>query len=473
VKVLLADDSMTAQNMGKKILVDAGFDVIAVSNGAQAMKKIAAEKPQILVLDVFMPGYSGLEVCEKVKSSPQSVPVLLTVSKLEPFKPEEANKVKADGLIIKPFEASDLATAVQKLAEKLVPAKPATPAYEDTAKITAPIVSDEEWGSAPAAEEPEPAAQRIEVPQEMAAAAAFDVPGDAAPVADFAVPAFTASEPAPEFAPQAPAAMWDATAASHDASSSFFTTEPTPTDFGLPVASAPASDTAVLENPLAAAEPAFAAAAPAEWEPTAAPAVDVPTPQVGGFEPTIDTSSIDVATAPDPALATGPGAMSEFTTHFGVANAEPIPVGYAVDASGAAAAPAFEAVVEEQPHAALEPEISIEAAPAAAVEEAAPAVDPLLQQMHDAVSAMPVETTPMEEHVEVEHVPTALAAPAPPAPDTQFADELAAAITNAPVAAFEGEAPLAEDDPVARAVDRVLDRFKAELIAEIMRELKR
>src|SRR5207245_2675296 len=162
----------------KKILTDAGFDVIAVSNGAQAMKKIASEKPQLLVLDVFMPGYSGLEVCEKVKNSPQSVPVLLTVSKLEPFKPEEAAKVKADGLIIKPFEASELATAVQKLAEKV---KPAKPAYEETVKITAPLVSDEEWGSTPSPEA-ESAPQRIEVPQEMAAAAAFDIPADAAPV---------------------------------------------------------------------------------------------------------------------------------------------------------------------------------------------------------------------------------------------------------------------------------------------------
>ena len=43
--ILLADDSMTAQNMGKKILTQAGYDVIAVSNGAAAVKKIAERKP--------------------------------------------------------------------------------------------------------------------------------------------------------------------------------------------------------------------------------------------------------------------------------------------------------------------------------------------------------------------------------------------------------------------------------------------
>ena len=51
LKILLADDSMTAQNMGKKILVEAGYEVIAVSNGAAAVKKIAEHKPDLVVAD--------------------------------------------------------------------------------------------------------------------------------------------------------------------------------------------------------------------------------------------------------------------------------------------------------------------------------------------------------------------------------------------------------------------------------------
>src|SRR5207253_7814436 len=83
LRILFADDSMTAQNMGKKILTDAGYDVIAVSNGAAAVKKIAEHKPDIIILDVYMPGYTGLEVCEKVRASIETLktPVLLTVGK--------------------------------------------------------------------------------------------------------------------------------------------------------------------------------------------------------------------------------------------------------------------------------------------------------------------------------------------------------------------------------------------------------
>src|SRR4029079_11410082 len=107
--------------MGKKILSEAGYDVVAVSNGAAAVKKIAEQKPDIIILDVYMPGYSGLEVCEKVRGSLETmkIPVLLTVGKMEPYKPEDANRVKADGVIIKPFEASDLLAIMKKFEDRI------------------------------------------------------------------------------------------------------------------------------------------------------------------------------------------------------------------------------------------------------------------------------------------------------------------------------------------------------------------
>jgi CheY-like chemotaxis protein len=122
-KILLADDSVTAQNMGRRILTDAGYDVTTVNNGSAALKKIAESLPEIIVLDVYMPGYSGLEVCQRLKETRETarIPVLLTVGKLEPFKPEEARRARADAFIVKPFEASELLTALTKLEDKIVP----------------------------------------------------------------------------------------------------------------------------------------------------------------------------------------------------------------------------------------------------------------------------------------------------------------------------------------------------------------
>jgi len=122
-KILLADDSVTAQNMGRKILADAGYEVITVNNGSAALKKIGETRPDLIVLDVYMPGYSGLEVCQRLKEVGDTarIPILLTVGKLEPFKPEEAKRVRADAFIVKPFEASELLSALSKLEDKVVP----------------------------------------------------------------------------------------------------------------------------------------------------------------------------------------------------------------------------------------------------------------------------------------------------------------------------------------------------------------
>ena len=187
MKILLADDSMTAQNMGKKILTEAGYEVVAVSNGAAAVKKIAEQRPDVAVLDVYMPGYTGLEVCERLKSARDTtnMPVLLTVGRMEPFKPEEGNRVKADGIIIKPFEASDLLAAIQKIEQRL-PARAAAggrgaseevSVYERTQKINIPFLEDfkdasyEEW-KVTAGGQPQEAASHTSTP----AVPAFGLP---------------------------------------------------------------------------------------------------------------------------------------------------------------------------------------------------------------------------------------------------------------------------------------------------------
>jgi CheY-like chemotaxis protein len=122
--VLLADDSVTAQNMGRRILMDAGYEVITVNNGSAALKKVHESPPDLIVLDVYMPGYGGLEVCQRLKESRETmkIPVLLSVGKMEPFKPEEAKRVRADAHIIKPFDAGELLAALTKLEDRIVPA---------------------------------------------------------------------------------------------------------------------------------------------------------------------------------------------------------------------------------------------------------------------------------------------------------------------------------------------------------------
>src|SRR5258708_4900108 len=109
--------------MGRRILMDAGYEVVTVNNGSAALKKIHESHPDLIVLDVYMPGYGGLEVCQRIKEAADTarIPVLLSVGKMEPFKAEEAKRVRADGHIVKPFEASELLAALTRLEDRIVP----------------------------------------------------------------------------------------------------------------------------------------------------------------------------------------------------------------------------------------------------------------------------------------------------------------------------------------------------------------
>jgi CheY-like chemotaxis protein len=117
LKVLLADDSVPAQNMGKKILIDAGYEVLTVSNGLEALRKIADMIPDIAILDIFMPGYTGLEICARLRANAATaeLPVILTVGKLEPYRPEDGEQVRSNAVIVKPFAAVELTSAVRSL----------------------------------------------------------------------------------------------------------------------------------------------------------------------------------------------------------------------------------------------------------------------------------------------------------------------------------------------------------------------
>ncbi len=116
-RILLADDSPHAQRMGERILSEEGFEVVTVSDGDSALIRLEDVDPDLVLADALMPKLSGYEVCHYVKASPRHrhARVLLTAGVGEPLDEEEVNKVKADGVLRKPFEASVLLEAAKPL----------------------------------------------------------------------------------------------------------------------------------------------------------------------------------------------------------------------------------------------------------------------------------------------------------------------------------------------------------------------
>ncbi len=118
-RILLADDSPHAQRMGERILSDEGYEVVTVSDGDSALIRLEDVDPDLVLADVVMPKRTGYEVCQYVKLSPRHrhVRVLLTAGVQDTVDEAEAAKVKADGVVQKPFEASVLLDRVKPLLE--------------------------------------------------------------------------------------------------------------------------------------------------------------------------------------------------------------------------------------------------------------------------------------------------------------------------------------------------------------------
>lgn len=119
-KILLADDSVTIQKVISITLANEDYELIVVGDGDAAVARINEIKPDLVMVDVAMPGKTGYEVCEIVKNDPslRNIPVLLLAGTFEPLNMAEAERVRADENITKPFESHELLDKIRYLLSK-------------------------------------------------------------------------------------------------------------------------------------------------------------------------------------------------------------------------------------------------------------------------------------------------------------------------------------------------------------------
>lgn len=130
-KILVADDNSNIQKMVNLALKDKGIEVVGVGHGEAAVRKLPDLMPDLILADVFMPVRNGYEVCEFVKKDERfaHIPVVLLVGAFDPIDQHEVKRVKADGLLKKPFEPIDeLMNMVRAMLDKSEQAKAAAAA---------------------------------------------------------------------------------------------------------------------------------------------------------------------------------------------------------------------------------------------------------------------------------------------------------------------------------------------------------
>jgi len=103
-RVLIVDDEPDAVELLQEFLTAKGYEVIAASNGEEALRKVKEDRPHLILLDVRMPKMNGLEVLKRVREIDQEVGVIMVTAVNEEETGRQALKLGAFDYITKPLD---------------------------------------------------------------------------------------------------------------------------------------------------------------------------------------------------------------------------------------------------------------------------------------------------------------------------------------------------------------------------------
>jgi CheY-like chemotaxis protein len=140
-RILLADDSPQALRLGEQILSGQGIEVVSVTDGAVAMRRLSDVNPDLFITDLYLPTKNAFELARFMKAEPafRDIPILFAAAPADTFDEQDARNAGADVILRKPFEASALLDAVQTLLEKRAQARRSSPATSNNALDRASI----------------------------------------------------------------------------------------------------------------------------------------------------------------------------------------------------------------------------------------------------------------------------------------------------------------------------------------------
>lgn len=119
-RIVIADDDADIRELVVFKLRHAGHEVLPVADGAAAVEACLADRPDLLILDVMMPGMSGLEAARAIRDNPEmaGVPIIMLTARAQESDVEQGFDAGADDYVVKPFSPRELATRVAAVLEK-------------------------------------------------------------------------------------------------------------------------------------------------------------------------------------------------------------------------------------------------------------------------------------------------------------------------------------------------------------------
>lgn len=118
-RILVVDDEPDIADMVKSRLESNGYSVEVVYTGEEGLKKMKQEQPDLIVLDVILPGISGYEVCRRIKiDDDSSIPVVMLTSRNQAVDERLGYLCKADSYIRKPMSSELLVPEIRRLLKE-------------------------------------------------------------------------------------------------------------------------------------------------------------------------------------------------------------------------------------------------------------------------------------------------------------------------------------------------------------------
>ncbi|SDC79572.1 two-component system, OmpR family, response regulator MprA [Streptomyces prasinopilosus] len=122
--VLLAEDDRAIRNALERALTLEGYRVTAVADGVEALAQAHRSRPDVLVLDVMMPGIDGLQVCRVLRAEGDRTPVLMLTALVETADRIAGLDAGADDYVVKPFDVEEVFARLRALLRRAAPAPP-------------------------------------------------------------------------------------------------------------------------------------------------------------------------------------------------------------------------------------------------------------------------------------------------------------------------------------------------------------
>jgi two-component system, OmpR family, alkaline phosphatase synthesis response regulator PhoP len=125
-KILVIEDDPATSRLVDYSLRHEGYQVISASNGLEGLRKAISESPDLVILDVMLPGMDGFEICHRLRSEPATaqLPILMFSAKAQEIDKDTGIKVGADEYLTKPAAPSEIVSRVEKLLAKKKQAAP-------------------------------------------------------------------------------------------------------------------------------------------------------------------------------------------------------------------------------------------------------------------------------------------------------------------------------------------------------------